>query len=100
MGVELELYVLLVVLILGSSVFAVFEVETPGWRKALKWLILSGGTVSLYYGVGHVALVLPVGGAAIGAAVHFWWCHKHGIHPIHATPRRRYYELRKWPWPE
>ncbi len=38
MGVELELYVLLAALILGSSVFAVFEVETPKWRKALKWL--------------------------------------------------------------
>ena len=100
MGVELELYVLLAVMILGTSVFAVFEVETPGWRKALKLLIVSGGTVSLYYVVGHVALVLPLGGAAIGTTFHFWWCHKHGIHPIHATPRRRYYALRGWPWRE
>ena len=36
MGVELECYVLLTVLILGSSIFAVFELETTWWRKALK----------------------------------------------------------------
>ena len=29
MGVELELYLLLVLFTLGSSIFAVFEVETP-----------------------------------------------------------------------
>ncbi len=100
MGVELELYVLLAMLILGSSVFAVFEVETAGWRKALKWLIVSGATIGLYYAVGHVALALPIVLAALGASFHTWWCRRHGIHPIHATPRRRYYQLRGWPWPE
>ena len=100
MGVELELYVLLAILILGSSIFAVFEVETARWRKALKLLIVSGGTVALYYAVGHVALVFPVSAAVIGTAFHFWWCRRHGIHPIHATPRRKYYELRGWQWPE
>ena len=100
MGVELELYVLLALLTLGTSVFAVFEVETPRWRKVLKWFLLSGGTVGLYYAAGHVALVLPIGGVAIGTVFHFWWCRTHGIHPIYATPRRKYYELRKWRWPE
>ena len=64
MGVELELYVLLAIVILGSSIFAVFEVETARWRKALKWLIVSGGTVALYYAVGHVALIFPLSLAA------------------------------------
>ncbi len=100
MGVELELYVLLAILILGASIFAVFEVETARWRKVLKWLIVTGGTVGLYYTVGHLALALPLGLAAIGTTVHFWWCRKHGVHPIHATPRRKYYELRGWHWPE
>jgi len=45
MGVELELYVLLAILLLGSSIFAVFEVETARWRKVRKWVIVSGGTV-------------------------------------------------------
>ncbi len=87
MGVELELYVLVAILILGSSVFAVFEVETAGWRKALKWLIISVATIGLYYAAGHVALALPIGLAALGALFHTWWCRRHGIHPIHATPR-------------
>ena len=47
MGIELELIVLLVVQTLGTSFFAIFEVETPGWRKALKWAIISGGTLGL-----------------------------------------------------
>ncbi len=61
MGVELELYVLLAIFVLGSSIFAVFEVETARWRKILKWVIVSGGTVGLYYAVGHLALVFPLG---------------------------------------
>ena len=98
MGVELELGVLLAIAILGPSIFAVFEVETAWWRKALKWTIVTTGTVGLYHGVGHLALVLPLGLAAVGTAFHFGWCRKHGIHPLRATPRRRYYELRGWLW--
>ena len=100
MGVDLELYVLLGILILGSSVFAVFEVETASWRKALKWIIVCAGTVGLYYAVGHLALIFPLGLGALGISVHIWWCRRHGIHPIRATPRRKYYELRRWSWPE
>ncbi len=100
MGIELELYVLLAILILGSSIFAVFEVETARWRKALKWFIVSGATVGLYYVVGHYALGLLVGLGAVGLSFHIGWCRRHGIHPIDATPRRKYYELRGWAWPE
>ena len=54
-GVELELVVLIVIMILASSFFAVFEVETPAWRKLTKWLVVTGGTVGLYSLVGHLA---------------------------------------------
>ena len=100
MGIELELYVLLALLILGTSVFDVFEVETAKWRKVLKWCIVTAGTIGLYYAVDHYALLLPFGMGGLGASFHFWWCRKNGIHPIQATPRRKYYELRGWPWPE
>lgn len=100
MGVELELYILLALVILGASVFAAFEVETPGWRKALKWIVVSAATVGLYHVVGHLAASLPLGLALLGFAFHVWWCRRHGIHPIKATPRRKYYELRGWRWPE
>jgi hypothetical protein len=100
MGIELELGVLLAVAILGQSIFAVFEVETPAWRKVLKWTILSGATLALYIVVGHWALALPVAGALLGGSFHFWWCRRNAIHPLAATPRRRYYQLRGWPWPD
>ncbi len=100
MGVELELAVVLLIVILGSSIFAVFEVETARWRKLLKLLIVAGGTVGLYYGVGHWALALPLGLAALGVAFHFVWCRRHGIHPLNATPRKKYYKLRGWTWPQ
>ena len=35
-GVEVELFVLLILLTLGSSIFAVFEIETPRWRKGVE----------------------------------------------------------------
>ena len=100
MGIELELSVLLVMVVLGTSIFAVFEVESPRWRKVLKWLIVCGGTVGLYCRLGHAALVFPVALGAAAITYHLWWCRQHGIDPVHATPRRRFYELRGWHWPE
>ncbi len=100
MGIELELAVLLLLHILGAEIFAVFEVETPAWRKILKWLLVSGLTLGLYAWVGHWALVLPVAAGLAGASFHFVWCRRYGIHPFRATPRRRYYELRGWQWPD
>jgi hypothetical protein len=99
-GIALELSVLLVVATLGTSFFAVFEVDTPGWRKALKWGVLSGTTLGLSAVVGHWALLLPLFGAIAGLGVHVWRCTRHGIDPVRATPRRRYYELRGWSPPE
>ncbi len=100
MGVELELVFLLTVMTLGTSFFAVFEVETPGWRKALKWTIVHASTIGLYFAVGHWALAFPLAAGAAGTTFHFIWCRKQGIHPMLATPRRRYYELRGWQWVE
>ena len=100
MGVELELFVLLALVTVGFCVFTAFEVETPWWRKLLKWSIFIGGTLLLYRTVGHVALMFPMLFMGVGAIVHVTWCRKHQIHLVHATPRRKYYELRGWPWPE
>ncbi len=96
-GIELELFLLLVFSNLGQTVFAKFEIETPQWRKILKWTILHGGTIGLYFLVGHWALVFPLLGAGVGCVVHATWCRRHGIDPWRATPRARYYELRGWP---
>ena len=98
MGIELELGILLVLQLVGTETFAVFEIETPAWRKILKWLAVAAITLGLYALVGHWAATVPVGLGLLGLAFHFVWCRKHGIDPLRATPRRRYYELRGWSW--
>ena len=96
---ELELGVLLAVAIAGQSIFAVFEVETPWWRKLLKWATVAALTLGLFTVAGHWAVLLPVLAAAAGVTFHVVWCRRHGIHPVRAEPRRRYYPLRGWSWP-
>lgn len=96
----LELAVLLGLVVVGASGFAVFEVETPPWRKMLKWGFVIGATLLLARAVGHWSLLLPVGAGLAGTAFHIAWCRRNGIHPVYATPRRRYYELRGWAWKE
>jgi len=98
MGIALDLAVLLAIAVLGQSTFAVFEVEVPAWRKILKWTIAVSLTLGLSRLVGHWALLLPVLGGCAGVAGHWIWCRRHGIDPLRATPRRRYYELRGWAW--
>lgn len=100
MGIELELIVLLVIQALGTSFFGKFEVETPGIKKALKWLILDAVTIGLFYVVAHYAILFPVVMVTIGTIVHFRICKKNGIDPFKATPRKKYYALRGWDWVE
>ncbi len=100
MGIELELGVLLGLLLLGAEIFAPFEIETPVWRKILKWSVVIALTLILYRFIGHWALLAPVGLGTLGLVFHFVWCRKNGIHSLRATPRRRYYQLRGWDWHE
>ena len=100
MGIELEWFSLLALHVLGTSVFGVFETETPWWRLTLKWAIVAAITVLVYRWAGHWALLAMAVPAIGGTIFHFAWCRKHGIHPWRATPRRKYYELRGWAWPE
>ena len=100
MGIEVELAVLLGVVLFGAGIFAPFEVETPAWKKILKWSLVISLTLVLNRFVGHWAVLVPLGLGSGGLAVHFVWCRKNGIHPFRATPRRRYYHLRGWDWHE
>ncbi len=72
MGFELELALLLTIAIAGHAVFAVFEVETPAWRKILKWLAVTALTWVVYRSAGHFAIAIPVGLGLLGLAFHYW----------------------------
>ena len=100
MGIEVELLVLLIMSVVGQSTFARFEIEAPAWRKIVKWSVVIGATIALHRLVGHWSLVLPIAAGIAGTTAHFIWCRRHGIDPWRATPQRKYYELRGWPWPE
>ena len=100
MGIEIELSVLLAMVVLGSGILGVFEVETRPWIRVAKWLVVCGITIGLYYLFGHGALAFPIAVSVVSVIHHMRWCRRHGIHALRATPRRRYYELRGWPWPE
>ena len=100
MGIELEWFSLLVLHVLGTSVFGRFETETPWWRLSLKCGIVILLTFLLYRAFGHWALLGAAVPGVAGAAFHFVWCRRNGIDPWKATPRRRYYELRGWDWVE
>ena len=100
MSLETLLILLLIMQVLGPSFFARFETEHPGWRKALKWSIIHGGTIGLYYVVEGWAILFPLTILAMGLTVHFVICAKYGFHPFYATPRKKYYEFRGWAWPE
>ena len=90
-GIELELSILVLLSNLGQTLFAKFEIETQRWRQVFKWMILHGGTIGLYFLVGHWALVFPLLALGAGCIVHATWCRKHEINPWNATPRERYW---------
>lgn len=100
MDLQYEFAALFAITALGTSVFARFEVESPVWRKLLRWVFVATVMFVSYSFVGHWAIAIVVGLGALGATLHFIWCARTGIDPISAAPRRRYYELRGWPWPE
>jgi hypothetical protein len=85
---------------IGHSIFDAFEVETEAWRKILKWVLVAAATLGLYPWVGHWALALPIVAGVAGTTFHVAWCRKNGIHPLRATPRGKYYELRGWELPD
>lgn len=100
MKIELEFLTLLIIQTTIISAFAKFEVETPLLKKLVKWFIIDGITIALYFLVGHWAMLFIILSLAPGTVYHFIWCKKNNIHPLKATPRRKYYELRKWKMPE
>jgi len=101
MTMEKILLTLLICQTLGFAVFGKFESEAPWWRSPLKWSAIIGvvWTVNVYFGETVTFIFLGVL-YAIAMIIHIAWCRSHGIHPVNATPRKKYYELRGWTWRE
>lgn len=97
---ETILFVLLGIQLFASTAFAKFEIETPLMRKLIKWLVIDGATIGLFYIVGYYSILLPIVMIGIGTTYHVIWCKKNGIHPLKATPKNKYYKLRGWKWEE
>jgi hypothetical protein len=97
---ELELITLLIIQTIFISAFARFEIETSLIRRLVKWFIIDGITIGLYFLIGHWAVIFPILGLVPGTIYHFTWCRKNGINPIKATPMKKYYMLRGWKLPE
>jgi hypothetical protein len=94
---SLEWVVSAVLAVAGITVFGHFEERTPKWRRLSKWAFYFGVTALLSRGPGRPwTFVWILGLPGVGLAFHLWWCRKHGIDPLTAEPRERYYELRGW----
>jgi dolichyl-phosphate-mannose--protein O-mannosyl transferase len=99
-GIELELAVLLIFHTVSLAAFGKFQIETPFLKRVIKWFVIYGITIGLYLWVRHWALFFLPLIIIPGLILHFKWCRKNGIHPMNATPRKKYYELRNWKWEE
>ncbi len=100
LGIEFELAELLLLQLFAFVLFGRLEVETPAVRRIIKWLIIYCITICIYYWQGHWAILIPLVATIPGSIYHVIWCRKNNIDPLKATPRKKYYELRRWKWEE
>lgn len=96
MGIEFELGLLLIIQTVLISVFSQFEIETPTWRKLIKWGAVDVLVAGAYFWIGHWAVLVLFLLLTPGTIFHFIWCRRNGIDPFHATPRKKLYHLRGW----
>ena len=81
----------------GNVLLGHFEEHTAKWRRLLKGVIYLGlalilaATAGTRWAIAWL-IVLP----ALGLTVQVWWTRKHGIDPITAEPKEKYYALRGW----
>jgi hypothetical protein len=93
----LEWFLAGVVAILGMTGFSQFEEGSSKGRRLLRWGMFYGVTALLGRIAGRPWTFVWIGGLPlVGATFHLWWCRKHGIDPLTAEPRERYYQLRGW----
>jgi hypothetical membrane protein len=98
---ERVLILLFVFQSLGLALFGKFQTETAWWKQVTKWMVILLIVSALYALAGEIIAIvtLPVLMLA-GVVAHIIWCKRNGIHPMDATPRKKYYRIRAWDWKE
>ena len=92
-----ELAVISTIFAIGNVYFGHFEEHTPKWRRAAKFVLVSGFAVTLSAIAGRVWFYLWLGLlGVIFVVVHGWWLPKQGIHGLTGEPKERYDQLRGW----
>ena len=82
---------------LGSTAFGQFEAGAATQRRLLRWGMFYAVTALLGRTAGRPWTFAWIAGLPMtGAPFHLWWCRKHGINPLTAEPKDRYYQLRGW----
>jgi hypothetical protein len=96
---EIELLTLFGLQTIGIATFSRFETGRPWWQMLLKWPVTLLLTWLVFKNYGHVGTMIFIPFVfLLSLTFHFIWCFRHGIHPIKATPRKKYYNLRGWHW--
>jgi hypothetical protein len=96
-----DLAVVASIFAVGGILFGHFEERTPKVRRVAKFVLFMGLTAVLSATLGRAAVYVMLAvffGAFV--VIHGWWLPKQGVNGLTGEPRRRYYELRGWHWPE
>jgi hypothetical protein len=81
----------------GNNPVRALRGEDPVWKRLSKWAFYFGVTALLSRGPGRPWTFAWIFGLpGVGLAFHLWWCKKHGVNPLTAEPKERYYDLRGW----
>jgi len=99
MSLATLLGILLAIQLIGPTFFMRFATEVPPLSLLTKWLTMHALTIGLYFWIGPWCLLVPGTMLALGIGLHTFVCLRYGIHPFRATPRAKYYALRRWAWP-
>lgn len=92
----LEFIIALCFFVVGERFFKNFQGETPRVTTIRKWLVYFALVVILTLTLGRPWSLIWTLAPVVGSIGHFAWCFRHGIHPLSAEPRDRYYALRGW----
>ena len=96
----MEVAVVATIFAVGNIVFGHWAVETPVWRRLLKFVVILGVTLGISASIGRPWAFGFLGLLGVGVIIiHGWWLPRHGINGWTGEPKEKYYALRGWKYP-